>query len=420
MRVRQSIHLGLVVFVCVVAGSFLYGGYLKYSQRTGLQTVIPTPAPSETIDQLIRTAETNLENKHIEQALIGYRKAMSLVPDSVQAQLGLALGELKAGREAVAAQEYERVLRLDGRSAVALLQLARIYSHQRDTWARSEAKFKEYLRVKPGDAEAQLQLARVFVWQRKAKEGAEVFSLPAVSALMTPQDFKEYAFALVRAGREKEGEALLRKLVVQRPADSEIHEQLASIYASRKDWDSALPIYESLLQRDPNNARWNLTYGGGLLASHKYAAALAPLEKAVRTIPSNGEAGLALARAWKGSGNLKKSSQEFARVLPQYDNDAAIVREYADLLLEKRDYRGAEKSYKDAMKLGLRDQKLILGLAGALQGSGKNREALPFLREAFAAQPTDRLGLELARTLRKLGYSKEALEVLAKVEPTQN
>ena len=137
-------------------------------------------------------------------------------------------------------------------------------------------------------------------------------------------------------------------------------------------------------------------------------------------MPSNGEAGLALARAWKGSGNLKKSAQEFARVLPQYDSDAVIVREYADLLLEKRDYRGAEKSYKDAMKLGLRDQKLILGLAGALQGSGKSREALPLLREAFAAQPADRLGLELARTLRKLGYSKEALEVLAKVEPAQN
>jgi Tfp pilus assembly protein PilF len=190
--------------------------------------------------------------------------------------------------------------------------LGRIYSHQRDTWARSETKFKEYLRVKRGDAEAQLQLARVFVWQHKAKEAAEVYSLPVVSALMTPQDFKEYAFALVRAGREKEGEALLRKLTVQRPTDSEIQEQLASIYASRKDWDSALPIYESLLQRDPNNAHWNLTYGGGLLASRRYAAALGPLEKAVRGMPSNGEAGLALALAWKGSGNLKKSAQEFA------------------------------------------------------------------------------------------------------------
>jgi len=420
MRVRQWIHLCLVVFVCVVAGSFLYGGYLKYSQRTGLQTVVPTAPPAQSLEQLIRTADTNLENKHIEQALITYRKAMSLAPDSVQAQLGLALGELKAGREAVAAQEYERALRLDARNPVALQQLGRIYSHQRDTWGLSEAKFKEYLRVKPGDAEAQLQLARVFVWQRKAKEAAEVYSLPAVSALMTPQDFKEYAFALVRAGREKEGEALLRKLTVQRPTDSEIQEQLASIYASRKDWDSALPIYQSLLQRDPNNARWNLTYGGGLLASHRYAAALGPLEKAVRANPSNGEAGLALARAWKGSGNLKKSAQEFARVVPQYDSDAVIVREYADLLLEKRDYRGAEKSYKDAMKLGLRDQKLILGLAGALQGTGKSREALPLLREAFAAQPTDRLGLELAKTLRKLGYSKEALEVLAKVEAAQN
>src|SRR5690349_15235065 len=104
MRVRQWIHVGLVVFVCIVVASFLYGGYLKYSQRTGLQTVVPAAPPPESLAALIRSADTNLENKHIEQALITYRKAMSLAPDSVQAQLGLALGELKAGRESVAAQ----------------------------------------------------------------------------------------------------------------------------------------------------------------------------------------------------------------------------------------------------------------------------------------------------------------------------
>ena len=61
------------------------------AQRTGLQTVVPTAAPSQSLEQLIPDGRQQPRNKHIEQALISYRKAMSLAPDSVQAQLGLAL-----------------------------------------------------------------------------------------------------------------------------------------------------------------------------------------------------------------------------------------------------------------------------------------------------------------------------------------
>ena len=56
--------------------------------------------------------------------------------------------------------------------------------------------------------------------------------------------------------------------------------QLASLYASRKDWGHALPLYRGLLQERPNDARLNLTYGLGLLATSNYASAQGPLGKA--------------------------------------------------------------------------------------------------------------------------------------------
>src|SRR5262249_12776697 len=149
-------------------------------------------------------------------------------------------------------------------------------------------------------------------------------------------------------------EDLLKKLLTARSSDSEIKLQLAAIYASRRDWDAALPLYAGLLRENPNDPRLNLTYGLGLLSSRQYQGAIGPLEKARREMPSNPEAGLAYARALKGSGNLKKAAQEFGRVAAT-SHDAGVVREYADLLLEKHDYRGAEKSYKHALGLGLGD-----------------------------------------------------------------
>jgi tetratricopeptide (TPR) repeat protein len=414
MSVRRVIHRSLVVFGIVVGTSFGYGVYLARVHRGPFkQPAAATPAAD--VGSLLRSGSKYLETKHAEQALIAYRQAMTLDPRSIGAQLGVARGELMAGRESIAAQEYERVLLLDRQNTIALRQLARIYSHESQTWGQSESKYRELLRVDAGDGPAQLELARVLAWQRKSRESVEIFSRDAVRRLMRWQDQKDYAFALVRAGHADTAEPVLKKLLSTRSNDSEIKLQLAALYASRRDWDMALPLYEALLRNNPNDLRLNLTYGLGLLSTKRYKAALMPLEKARRGMPGSADTRLAYARALKGNGDLKKAAQEFRRVAST-SLDPAILREYADLVLEKHDYREAEKAYKQALGLGLRDTRLLMGLAGALRGNGKHREAVPYLREAYAKQPSDRVAFELASALQKSGQHKEALSLLAKIE----
>ena len=415
MSVRQVIHGFLIVFGIVVVVSFGYGGYLRHVRRPSRVEPVLAASSGETLERLLRSAALALEAKHVEQALVAYRQALTLAPRSIDAQIGVARSELMAGRESLAAQEYERVLPLDHDNASALQQLARIYSRQRVTWGQSENKYKDFLRVKPDDTAARLELARVLVWERKSREVVEMFSADAVQQLMTFQDQKDYAFALVQTGSGREAETRLRKLVAVRPNDSEIRLQLAAIYASRREWDAALPLYAALLRGNPDDARLNLTYGLGLLSTKRFQSAVGPLEKAHKEMPSSAEAGLGYARALKGSGNLKMAAQEFGRIVNS-TQDRGIVREYGDLLLEKRDYRGAEKYYKEALRLGLRDTRLMMGLAGALRASGKHREALLYLEEAYANEPADRVAFELAGTLQKVGRNREALELLARID----
>jgi tetratricopeptide (TPR) repeat protein len=134
-------------------------------------------------------------------------------------------------------------------------------------------------------------------------------------------------------------------------------------------------------------------------------------------MPSSGEAGLAYARALRGVGDRRKAAKEYERIFPVYRADASIVREYADLLLEKRDYRRAEASYREAHDLGLRDVRLLVSLSGALRGNGKPRAALPFLEEAYRREPTDRLAFELAKLMHEVGRTTEASQLLDRIEP---
>jgi tetratricopeptide (TPR) repeat protein len=419
MNLRKGVNCFLIAFAVTVTASFALGGYLIIKRYQPVKT--PREAGSsasekERLQELLTNASDDLQGGKIEQALITYRQILSENPSSLEAQQGLARAELCAGREELAAMEYERVLRVERKNPTALLELARIYSHRQKSWPGAETKFREYLEVNPNSPEAFLGLARVLAWQGKAEKACEIFRRPDVTKLMTEQDERDYAFALIKAKQLDQAEPLLRRLLTKRPHDFDLKLQLASIYASRKDWNSALPMYESLLRERPDDGRVNLTYGLGLLSLKRYESSLSPLEKASRVMPSNGEAGLGFARALKGAGNLKKASKEFERVMPQYQSNTAITREFADLLLEKRDYRKSEKYYKDAYGLGLRDDRLLVGLSGALQGNGKPKEALPYLEDLYSRNPTDRLTLELARLYQKLGRKKQALELLAKLE----
>jgi tetratricopeptide (TPR) repeat protein len=125
---------------------------------------------------------------------------------------------------------------------------------------------------------------------------------------------------------------------------------------------------------------------------------------------------LAYARALRGAGDLKGADAQFERVVPLLGANAPVEREYGDLLVERKRYSEAVGYYRRALDHGLKDDRLLAGIAGALSASGKPGEALPYLEEAYALRPGDRLGLELARLYRRLGRNDRALEVLAEIE----
>ena len=414
---RRLIIAGALVFASVVSASFAYGFRLLWRGSTRSRDGAagrPAALPPDVVALLERSSE-RMRKGEVEQAILGYRRVLTLGP-SLDAQLGLAEGEWRAGRQAEAVREYERVLRLDRRNATALRRLAQTYARQRETWEQAEARYREYLEAVPGDGEAWLGLARVLSWRGNAAEAAEVYARDDVRAQMTAEDRRNHAFALMKAGRGADAEPILGGIARSDPTDVDVTLSLGGLHASRSDWERALPLYKAALERRPDDPRTNLAYGQGLLAVRDYEMAVGPLEKAAQGLPSDAQAGIAYARALRGTGDLKKAEAQFERVTPLIDGDAAVEREYADLLMERKNYSKAAAWYRRALGHGLEDERLLAGLAGALAADGKPKEALPFLERAHVLRPSDRLRLELARLYRRLGQNDRALQLLAEIE----
>lgn len=407
----------IAVFLGLLLSAFGVAGYVLL--KTSVLAAAPAVAAEVPLGEQLAQAEELVRRQQTEQALLVYRRILNSHPRSLEAQLGLARAELEAGREELAAEEYERALRLDGRNGLALLQLAQIYSHQPKTWKLAEARFRDYLAQRPDDAPAQLQLARVLSWQGKWKEAAEAYSRPALAKLLVLEDHRNHVSALMKSGQRERAELLLKRLLGEGRRDFGLTLQLASLYAEREDWASALPLYRWLLREKPDDPRLNLTYGAGLLSTREYKAALDPLAKARARMPSSGEAGLAYARALRAVKDYGAADREFERVLPLLPRDAAVVREYADLLLEQRDYRRAEHHYLKAHSMGQRDVRLLVSLSGAARANGKPRAALTYLEDAYRQEPTERLAFDLAKLLHELGRHDQASQLLARIEPAR-
>ena len=414
---RHWIAATLVVFSSVVAASFLYGFSLLWRGPAQLREDAggpPAPLPPDVMAVLQRSAE-HMEKGEVEQAILGYRRVLTLGP-SVEALLGLAEGEWRAGRLEDAAREYERVLRLDPRQARALARVAHVYAGRRESWEQAEARYREYLALAPGDSEAWLALGRLLSWRGNAAAAAEIYAREDVQPLLTAEDKRSQALALVQVGRGRDAEPALGAIARSNPADVDVTLSLGGLHASRNEWQAALPLYRAAVLRRPDDPRANLSYGQALLATGDTRGALGPLEKAARALAQSREAGTAYARALRRAGQLEAADKEFERVLRLVDAEAEVEREYADLLMERKRHSRAAEYYRRALGHGLRDERLLTGLAAALGAAGKPSEALPYLEDAYATDPSPRLGLELARLYRRLGRNERALQLLAEIE----
>src|SRR2546428_14008962 len=96
---RTRLSVTLVVSVAILVPAYSYAGYLvrkRSSPDAGVGRPPAASAPSP--QQLLAAGDAHLKAGRAEQALLAYREVLAANPDSLPAQLGVAQGELLAGR----------------------------------------------------------------------------------------------------------------------------------------------------------------------------------------------------------------------------------------------------------------------------------------------------------------------------------
>jgi tetratricopeptide (TPR) repeat protein len=217
-------------------------------------------------------AEALLELGQEEEALEHFRRAAELDPKSTDSQKTLLSSQLERD-DLEGAERTLQELRALLPDDPALLRLRAELLTRRGEDEAALAAYGEYLAKRPGDVGAHLQVARLC---RKlgrvepALQHYELASLTAVADPAVPLAIRERADLLVDADRGAE----------------------------------AVPLYQQLLRREPQNADLKAALGFALLQARQYAPAAAELQAALELDPARVEAYNHLASALYLNGDL--------------------------------------------------------------------------------------------------------------------
>jgi Flp pilus assembly protein TadD len=207
--------------------------------------------------------------------------------------------------------------------------------------------------------------------------------------------------------------APLQKFIAEKPEVAFAHFQLGYAYTALKRGDEARAEYERAIALDPRMPEAYLNLGILLLDKQEYAAAVAPLSKAVELLPAQSRPRSLLAIAQERSGDQEGAARSFEGVLHLDPNDSAANHYLGELDLRRGKPAEAETRFRHALEVRPDAPEALQGLARSLEAQNKP-EAADAYRKYLAVVPGD-AGAR-ARLIHLLANNQEYDAALAELD----
>jgi cellulose synthase operon protein C len=336
------------------------------SAGTPLLATAILPQPVQAQSTLVQRGYTQLSQGLVDQAIATFERALQQSPDLLEAKLGLAIGYLRAGKDEMAWDAYQRVLAQDGRNRLALQAVGKLGGF-RPTWqAQGIAALTTLLELDPSDREARAQRALLYSYQSRFTESIGDYQFVLQAANPPADALLGAAQAYTYSGNPTQGLALFQRYRSVTGGTIDKNAAIAYARALRETGDAnqSISVLEGVLptQLDDFALQVRGELSQSYLASGQAALALGVLDP----LRGNPNARLPLARA------LNEIGKQAAR--PDLRNEAAQL--YLESLQEK----------------GTGDLALTREVADVLSGMPSQQlMALNLYRQLVQQNPTDRI-----------------------------
>ena len=303
-------------------------------------------------------ANSYLAIKDFKNAEKQYQIIYDKNPDSFKDQYGYGISLLNTNQPDKAIAFLEKAIEIDAENNAAHLGLAQAYQDL----GKNDIAYQQYqivLKNVPNLDNVRLDYANLLASMDKNTEALEQYNM-YIKAF--PNDVKGYlAIAAIYQDLKNYDKAIENYLTAQEkdPNNIETKKSLANCYHNKKDYYEALRYYDEILDDQPEdfNVRFNKA-----LALH----ALKQYEQAITL--------------YKDLLNIKSEKS-----IKENLNNALVSRGHE--LVEDEEYKTAISTFKEAIKGGYNDGYVYYGMAKAYKGLGENSKASDNYEKAISINP---------------------------------
>jgi len=291
-----------------------------------------------------------------------------------------------------ARMKFESVVRLEPEIELGHSALGAVLVRE-GQWAAGIRELEQALAVKPADDAAQVNLALAY-----ANTGAQAKAVPlfakaesaarARNAHLPAQTLEVYAKSLAATGQIDGAIARMKEAAAQSGETAQMHADLGSLYAQRKNWSEAEEEFNQALRMDPKSARFHLQLGFMLQAEQKGDPA-AEWTKAGALAPNDAQILQAAGKALADAGLDEKAAPILEEALRIEPHSAATA--YSLGLVYQRTNRVAEAAdlFRKVVQAEPKNAEALINFGLALSQLHRAQEGLPYLERAIACDPSN-------------------------------
>lgn len=358
-----------------------------------------TPGPPNAQAE-IRRANQWLQGGAPDQAITLLRQVLRKDPENADAHLLLGTALALVPEKSQALQELQRAAQLRPQSALAFYTLGTAFARFAEM-EQARRALERALALNPQFADAHVRLGLILAQQKELdsarKQFEEALGLEGPSPAAA---YPHYLLARVFAEQRRPSEAQreLETAIKLRPHYADAYLSLGLVRKDLHDDAGALEAFRQAAALSPGDPLAQFEFGSALLRSGRAAAAVKPLQEALRLRPDDRPTLTQLCRALQRAGRAdearacdgKASAVARAEAVADAQMLAAAKSNNEGVELEKTgDFLKALDKYRSAVELEPRQTEFRRNLALALCRLGRWEEGIGELREVLKAHPGD-------------------------------
>ena len=233
-------------------------------------------------------------------------------PQDAQIQHWLGLVYFKSGRNQQALAALERSGKLDGEHFDIHFDTSLVLLEMKQYPAAAE-ELEGAIRLKPSDAIAHVLLGRAYQNSNRTVQAIEQFQSALRLDPNVPLGYYHLGFAYASVGRNVEAIAEYEKEVVRSADNPNVRYELGHCLLETGDWKTAILHLKKASELNPQSADAAYDLGKALLLEGDATGAMAALRRSIALNPNDPSPHYQLARALEKTGNPDEAKLERKR-----------------------------------------------------------------------------------------------------------